>query len=366
MRSHSIHRCHGFSIVELMVGVAIALIGIILMFKVLHDWEGRKRTTSAGSDAQVAGSIGMFSLERDIKNAGYGFGDAASALMGCNVSGWDSLRTGNVFAFQMVPVLITNGGNSPDTVAVLYGNGTTVSAARPFSAISGGATGETITADNVDGLKPGDLLIAAQPGTPPQPGNALCGLFETTTSQAGVSVPITLAAIDRYNGGTPRGPTAGGMLFNLGPAPQLNIWSVSSDRRLTMESRIANGQKTDVAEGIVDLRAQYGLDINADGIVETWTVTAPTDWRTVLAIRVALLARSQQYEKTSVTPDSDFPVWSGSVESDTNPVAHPFVMTTPDATAVGTPDDWHYYRYRVYETVIPLRNIVWGAGGLIP
>jgi type IV pilus assembly protein PilW len=78
----------GFTLVEVLVGVAIALIGMVMMFQAMGVWEARKRTTSAGSDAQVTGSIGMFTLERDLKLAGYGFGN--STAMGCTVSAYDS------------------------------------------------------------------------------------------------------------------------------------------------------------------------------------------------------------------------------------------------------------------------------------
>ncbi len=35
---------------------------------------------------------------------------------------------------------------------------------------------------------------------------------------------------------------------------------------------------------------------------------------------------------------------------------------TPDAFGAANPDpnNWRYYRYRVYERVIPLRNMIWG------
>ena len=35
--------------------------------------------------------------------------------------------------------------------------------------------------------------------------------------------------------------------------------------------------------------------------------------------------------------------------------------TYDDATA--DPNNWRYYRYKVYERVIPLRNILWGTFG---
>jgi hypothetical protein len=29
----------------------------------------------------------------------------------------------------------------------------------------------------------------------------------------------------------------------------------------------------------------------------------------------------------------------------------------------GVPNNWRFYRYRVYERVIPLRNMLWGQWG---
>ena len=79
-----VRRVRGFSMVELLVGVAIALIGMVLMFQVMERWEGRKRTTSSGSDAQVSGSIAVFSVERDLRMAGHGIGSATTET-GCSV-----------------------------------------------------------------------------------------------------------------------------------------------------------------------------------------------------------------------------------------------------------------------------------------
>ena len=41
-------------------------------------------------------------------------------------------------------------------------------------------------------------------------------------------------------------------------------------------------------------------------------------------------------------------------------------MTNVDGTAASettdVPNNWHYYRYNVYEKVIPLRNMIWNRG----
>lgn len=389
---HSPHRNHGFTLVEVLVGMAIALIGMVMMFQSMQAWEGRKRTTTAGSDAQVSGSIALFNLERDLKMAGYGFGNALA--MNCTVSAYDSTRTApGIFTFPMVPVLITDGAaGAPDTITVLYGNGETMSSSQSFD----NATPPPTVANNGfkrantrTGLRPGDLTIAADSG------NAVCGLFEITgnanadgltvdhgtgaylnfANNQNVTAQSVLAAdalarlqgqflnnsgSARYNDGTAKGVGSTGAIFNLGTFPQLDVWQITNRRFLTVNNTLANQPAaTEVAEGIINLQTEYGVDADGNGVVDAaeWSAAAPANWRQLRAVRVALLARGQQYERTAVTAAA--PAWAGGTftmanvdgTADTNPV---------DATGKGTPNNWRNYRYRVYQTVIPLRNLVWG------
>ncbi|MBI5908276.1 MAG: PilW family protein [Burkholderiales bacterium] len=379
-------RSQGFTLVEVLVGMAVALIGMVMMFQSMQVWESRKRTTTGGSDAQVSGSIAMFSLERDLKMAGYGFGNAMA--MNCTVSAYDSTRSApGTFTFPMVPALITDGAaGAPDTLTVLYGSGTTLSSSQSFNnltpppAVANDGFKRTNTRT---GLRPGDLMIAADSG------NAICGLFEVTGNANADGLTVdhgtgaylnfannqnvtaqSLLAADalarlqaqflnnsgsvRYNDGTAKGVGSTGAIFNLGTAPQLNVWQISNQRFLTVDNNLANQPApTEVAEGIINLQAEYGVDTNGNGVVDAgeWSAAAPANWQQLRAIRVALLARSQQFEKTAVTTVA--PAWAGGA----------FTMANVDGTAdtaPGNANDWRRYRYRVYETVIPLRNIIWG------
>ena len=109
-----------------------------------------------------------------------------------------------------------------------------------------------------------------------------------------------------------------------------------------------------MAEGVVDLKAQYGIDTDANGRItdssapNEWMKAAPADWTRVRAIRVALLVRSRNYEKPPASAQeaswvASNPAWSGGN----------FVMKnvdgTPDSAAFGDPNNWRHYRYRVYE-----------------
>src|SRR5271169_3120696 len=62
----------GFSLVDVMVGMVIALLGTIIIFQVFSVSEGIKRTTTSGGDAQQNGSMAMFTLENSLQQAGYG------------------------------------------------------------------------------------------------------------------------------------------------------------------------------------------------------------------------------------------------------------------------------------------------------
>jgi len=94
----------GFSLVDVMVGMLLGLIGTIIIFQVFEQSERVKRTTTGGGDAQQNGIAAVFSLERGLRQAGYGFNasDAASAA-------------------PPVPLAITqNPASNPDSLTIQY------------------------------------------------------------------------------------------------------------------------------------------------------------------------------------------------------------------------------------------------------
>lgn len=373
----------GFTFTEILVAMVIALIGVVMMFQILESSETRKRTTGAGSDAQVAGAIAMYAIERDLRGAGNGFGGAglpAVNAMGCTVNAYDTVRAA-AFTFPLLPVQITETAGAPDSITVLYGNADVTAQNLTFTA------SPTLTSKNLEfgargGLMPGDLLLIVSGGA--------CNLVELTdnTNVNGVTIDHAQGAYARYYkarkvdsasdadyeyqsaGGEPTGsatarynPPAGvltaggGTIFNLGRRDLVrrNIWQVSGTS-LTVTDDLHNGAAQTVGDGIIDMQAEYGLSTTTP---PTWQSAAPANWAQVVAIRVVLLARSQQYEKENVTTTA--PTWTN-----LNNAAAPYSFTmtnvdgTPD-TNPNSPENWRRYRYRVYETVIPVRNAIWGS-----
>lgn len=375
----------GFSLLEIMVGVAIGLLGIVVIFQVLSVFEGRKRATGTGSDAQIAGNIALFNLERDVKRVGDGFGMAtyttsANHHMGCLVTAYDAVRPVPAFMFYLRPVEIIDGAaGAPDQIQLLYGT----AAMRADDVTFTLSTDNTKKAESRTGLQRGEVIVVHQNAT------TQCALAEITRdndpdtltighfAEAYVNYKGENVGIARYNGGPVAVPAfTVGQISNLGIAPSRNLWQISGGKlRWQNDLRYVDdgaGQNTwnEVAEGIVNLQAQYGIDgANGgavNGMIESgeWTATSPTaleNWTKVRAIRVALLARSQEYQKPAtdaggndayVTPTAA--TWAGgafamlNVDGSTGPAADPTL-------------DWRNYRYRVFEATIPLRNVIWGT-----
>lgn len=358
------HFMRGMSLPEILAAVLIGLIGMIVIMQVYATSEERKRTTTGTSDAQINGNIALFTLESTIRSAGFGMVSADNNMLGCTTLAYNSNRSAPDFTFLMAPVVITVGAaGAPDKLTVIYGSSPNVVEGEAF--VGSAASGADFPLKNAAGILAGDLVVASEAGLN-------CSLAEVTGF-----LPAAINTVQHPNGaaysyvdtaGNTISPTAtynkgGGsgvdystaaLLFSLGRSPTVVTYQIGNDKLQTktlipyVPAQDSDGDGTsdaDIGDGIVQLKAQYGKDTDGDAVVDTWDTTLPasgTQWMQVRAVRIALLARSAKFEKTAVTATA--PTWYGGA----------FTMANP---ADGT--DWHYYRYRVYETVVPMRNMIW-------
>lgn len=366
MRDYRIKRFNnGFSLVEIMVGVGIALVSSLVIMQVFATFEGQKRTTTSGSDAQTDGAVGTFIIERDVRMAGYGMG--LLGALGCSVN---SSYNGTSVPFSLSPVVITNGaGGLPDSIRVM------ASSKTKFSVPARITTDHPPQATNMflnttHGIEVNDLLVAYQAGKD-------CTLLQVTGIPNG-NVQVHHQNTSPWNppGGQnifpqPDGYTAGSMLFNLGSMIN-HTYSIDAHSNLQLAD-FKSATNTTVTQtlvaNIVNLQAQYGFDTRpgdqVDTRVDTWSdtmidadhdgVVGGSDVARIFAIRMALVARSAVKEKPNsagncnVTTETsaNHPSWTaGAID----------VSKNPDGTAN---PDWKCYRYKVFESVVPLRNLLW-------
>lgn len=372
-------RAVGFSLVEIMVGLAIGMLAVIVILQVFALSEGRKRTTTSGGDAQSNGALMIYQLQRDIGQAGYGF--AAPSMFNCNVS-WPVASGATIAtAVPLAPVtinpattIIPAGDPNTDRLLIVFGNG------------NGQPQGNTITAQasavytvqmpssfTPGAVGVGDKVIAGP--TPP----ATCGTLIVDRITAVAANTVTAAV-----------GSAGTILYNLGPSPTVRAYAVRGGN-LTVCDYMLNDCGLDANKGnpaiwvqiagnIVSLRAQYARDTTATmdaipdvfdqitpgSVADTSGIPSTCGWSRTSAIRIAVVARSNQFEKGLVTTTAlnvgspnNAPDWDGDKTVAGN-VPVQFVGATgylgPD-TAVDEP--WKHYRYKVSQTLVPIRNVTW-------
>jgi type IV pilus assembly protein PilW len=402
--------------VELLVAMLIGLIGMIIIFQVFEVSEGIRRSTTGGGDSQQNGVIALYTMERDFRNAGMGFNDTTFA--GCNIIGYDTARATPDFPpaaqpLKLAPVFITSGAatTTPDQVSVLYGSQMQAVGSVPLGSDMDPAQNgaDPLSVTNPFGYTPGDIIMLVQPGT-----NKNCSIMEITNVNGN---SVTHAFGTTYTGAgstrTSRFNKSGGLgvvyqgfatinvsrIFNLGNLyyvspgatapinlPVYNTYGVAnSSLTVTSQFQINAGQPlvTSVADNIVHMRALYGLDdgVNdltvpfdvvppkaGDGIVDrfvdaaTFNALVPVPWANLIAVRIAVVSRSAQPEKPSsgvVTDPCDAtttePQWTGTPWA----AALGYATRLDVSASVAAPDSWKCYRYRVFETTVPLRNWIW-------
>ena len=379
----------GFTLVEIMVGMVIGMLGLIIMMQVFSLSESQKRTTTGGGDATSNGTIALFGLQRDLRQAGYGVSDMN--LVGC------SLQLPNGATLDaLAPVTINDAGitgqdANTDTLLVVYGNS------------NGSPQGDAITAQPAlntyamatpTSFNSNDQIIAT-----PQNRATPCNLtLDTVTGIVAPNVSVATGVAGMANG----------LVFNLGKAPKIHAYAIRNgnltvcDYMLNDCGNAANNANTTIwvpiSNNIVSLNAQYGRDTmlgltplvtTMDGIVDWYDQTTPWGpssipayaqgtaqpsppmapgvpgptyqcaFERISAVRLAVVARNASFEKTAVTIIA--PTWGGSTAHTppNPPIVGDSIGWSADPIDLSSNATWQNYRYAVIQTVVPLRNLAW-------
>jgi type IV pilus assembly protein PilW len=336
----------GFSLVEILVSMVIGMFGVLIMLQVLNVSEEQKRTTTGGNDAMNEGVLALYSIQKDVRMSGFGISD--TKILGCRIT----LRAG-VDLPALAPVVI-NPGNIPaadantDSLLVFYSN--SYGTPQGDVVIGAGNTVQTPSAFTVN-----DWVVVG-PAVRPAP----CVLtLDRVTNVAGGAVTLasgTAAAV-------------GATLFNLGQTYRAVGYAIRNGNLTTCDYTVAAvdcsvpGSWNSIADNIVSLRVQYGRDNSApamDGVVDQFDQATPDpnvtpntlcNWSRVSAARMAVVARSALMERDDVTAAGGV-LWEGSAaDNPAGSTAAPVVLT---ANA-----DWRKYRYRVFQGLVPIRNMNW-------
>lgn len=369
-------RMSGMSLMEILIAMAIGLIGIVVITQTYLVNENYKRSTTSAGGAQTNGALALFSIEREARMAGWGI--SWGAALGCSSIQWHydgqysnpPQAGGTLPALILAPIVIADGGAGPDTVTVMYGTGAERVIPATLSKTMPSPSAE-LEVDNPQGFSdtPGDMVLIVQGGS--------CAMTQITQVQPAAGHlqhgPGVTAPYNPPGGGSLLPAfSAGAQVFNLG-RPIVNVYSINNNA-LQLASLFSAASSTvvpaytftpfTIVENIVDLQAEYGKDngvnngtvagalyVANDGNVDSYDNVTPVngvEWQQVLSVRIGVLARSEHFVKPENVGDpcsatTAAPTWRGGA------------FSVPG----GIPS---CYGYRVFETVVPIRNMIWRQG----
>lgn len=405
-------RPDGFTLVEVLVAMAISLVAVLAIFQSFAAFEGRKRTIETGSDAQIDSAFITTTLDREMRRAGYGF--AHSAALGCATNFYSADLTPKESIRRLIPALIINGSSAgaTDSLQIMFANN---QALTPLilagdtnsTQLNTGTVTRKMKVKNTFGIHVGDYFVLTNvPGgvSFTSPGAQRCTFGQATTSTGMGSVTATNsifngAEIDRASGAGPCNigdnscdlgskynftPTAAGVytaldykqqasgLIPLGSLFDQKFDVVQSGQdfvlKLTSGASGAMSSTTDVAVGVVNLQAQYGIDSNGDDTIDSWEEPTGTwvstrinnttqdaaeikDIWKIKAIRMAIITRSNIVQKAGECPSY------GSALTISWPTGTSMTANLPTNPAGSC------YRYQVSKINVALKNVIWSAAG---
>lgn len=365
-RTHS-----GFSLVEILVGMVIGLLASLVIMQVFSVFEGQKRTTTGSADAQINGSIALYTLKRDAEMAGFGlpvFSNSNTPLNCTTMPIFDHDGDAGTPNIDMFPVVITDGGASGASDRIAIRSGRTSAAGIPSSVTVAGTTA-TFTSNNNMGCQAGDWAIIIL-GPNCAMAQVASTLLSPSTRAIWNSMPLTgtpavtsgsMACIGQYKKDPP---------YDDHSSPMEYLYWVDNGNLVLGGNPATSGSGTPIVAGIVNLQAQYGISAaaNSNQIISwvdasggTWGAPTVNDRNRIKAIRIAVVARNgNTLEKTNVTN-----VCSATTGANTGLCAWQGITGSPAPSIDLTADtNWQRYRYRVFETIIPLRSIIWSKDKL--
>lgn len=385
----SLRKHHGFSLIELMIGITISLLGLAAVSGIMMTFSSKRSSITSTLAAQDSGVMALYRMERDITQAGYGL----MHLQRC-VTINDAAAS-----FNPYPFAIGDGGASAsDTLIVQYAN---TRSGSPGTELTADGSGMTVAANQYNLLSAAGFEVldhvVSSVGAPTCKITRITGTRKCTLTSAGPPKAYACATAT-YAAGPPAGVTtatdtqtgnkpqewighdtagvtssaSSGYLANLGKAGEFirREYSIANGALMLREYDGTNAEGLSAANVLVNdivfMKAQYGLAPTTwNGSVCVRAADTVTSWVNgsqlineqnscgVIAARVGLVARAAYRESTAVELANGNALEVLPAALDENGT---------EMTAAVTYDpgaDRTRYRHRIYSTTIPLKNVIW-------
>ncbi len=336
----------GAGLVATLAGLLVGLAATIVMLDLFAHAEGARRNAAGVADAQQTGNLALFTLAAAIGNAGNALAANAAALATC-------VDTGDVATTQRpVPLLIAPGASAgaPDSIVVRYGAPAALAAAMRLALAA--PAGAPFAVRSPTGFAAGDALVAIR-------GDGRCAATVATA----VTAPDADGVVEIAHAGLPDAFPAGSLLLDVGPPARGERvrYDVVDAALRSLDLATPGAAPNPLASNIVNLKAQYGVDSDGDGVLDAWVDATAAPWTPaevlaadpaqlarIKAVRIGLIVKSEVYDRDAAAAYD----WVLFDCGDDDKARCPGRLTGR------LPAKW---RYRSYETLVPLRNAIWNA-----
>lgn len=344
----------GFTMIELMVGLAIGLLLTVVIIQVMTVFEAQNRATTGAADAQTNGAIALYTIGRDMQMAGFSLIPETStpSPLECSAPAFGTTGVTSISPLSIVNGVASGTVPASDSITIRYGTAPKGGVATEITALPGG---NNVTVRSNLGCKVNDIAFIVQ--------GASCNLT-TITGPTDIASPPVASSPPNTNTLTLQSMT--------GTANGARVSCLGAWNNVTYAVNNGNLERngTPILTGIVNLQMQYGVSatpqtnqvtqwVDATG---TWAAPAWNDRNRIKAVRIAVVARSDKRDTAEVTSACSSTVaasptglcaWAGNGTS---------AAPTLD---LSTDPDWRHYRYRVFETIFPVRNVIWSKSAFL-
>jgi type IV pilus assembly protein PilW len=329
----------GFTLVELLVAVTIGMGLTLAITLMLMRSESGRRTLTSVNDVASTGSYLAFTLDRTLRSAGSGYTQAWQQTYGCplNVARSNTLILPRATAFpapfasvpttvRLAPLVIHAGAGTGGSDVLFVGTGAsglgeTAQRVRPAS-----ATSTSLRMASSVGLRGGDLVAIVQAGGTcvlQQLDAAFTGGEDVQLDFGGTYHAATINGISLASLGSTLEAWVAPLGNENGNRPQLQLIGVGANATLFAYDLLrldGTDTPTPIADGVVTLRARYGVDTNGDSVIDSWVDPGTAPWnaatlldgsvasrnrlRSIMAVRVGTVLRNASPDRNAVSAAS--------------------------------------------------------------
>jgi type IV pilus assembly protein PilW len=323
----------------------------VVIIQVMSVFDAQRRATTGSADAQTGGGIALHTVAREMQMAGYPLFPATDSALECT-----ALTFGATGITSISPVSIVDGAVS-DAVTIRYGSSAMGGVPSQITSVGPVTVGNTLgcSANDVTMVNTGADCAMSSVTTVDSPTTL------TLQNNTGAIVGANLACLGRWNEITYR--------VNAGNLERCDLMSaIAAGGNCNLV--VPNTNFVPSVVGVVNLQAQYGISAtgNSNQIAQwvnagaaTWSAPTVNNRKRIKAIRIAVVSRNENMAPSAVTKSCS--------STDTAPLARLCAWADVTGSPAPTIDlsadtNWARYRYRVFETIVPLRNVIWSKDTL--